>query len=220
MAELSTLATPDRAGMLLLYHLTLSDADLGRLSSWWVNEAPHLGVKIFGQDNSFAAFMKERDSLNEAEAIAARWGLNSPWGPPLILKWVSTLLHGNKSEKDAPYFPVTFSSSSSFAHMTWEAKGEKEIDLSLMWNRLFPRNVARLVPGEDSPTVADGDYSEIAASLPETAKLPPSVVILVENYHPTLESRKSFLERALEELTQQAEDIEDYCLEQGMKVPD
>ena len=217
MTELSALAKQNETGLLLLYYLMLSDADLGRLASWWVNEAPHLGVKIFGPGNGFPPFMKEQGILKGAGDFATRWGLTAPWGPPLILKWASTLIHGEKPEQDEPSFPVTFSRSSFLSHMTWEAKREQEFHMRLVWNRLFPRHVARPVPREDSSAVADDDYSELAASLPDTVKLPPSVVILVENYYPTLESRKSFLKRAMAELTQQAADIEDYCREHGME---
>ena len=172
MTELSTLAKQNETGLLLFYYLMLSDADLGRLASWWVNEAAHLGVKIFGPGNGFPPFMKEQAILKGAEDFATRWGLTAPWGPPLVLKWVSTLIHGDlklsESEQGEISFPVTFSSSSFLTHMTWDAKREQEFHMRPVWDRLFPRQIAQLTSGEDSPTVVDDDYSELAASLPDT----------------------------------------------------
>jgi hypothetical protein len=226
MADLSALANQNGAGwQLLSCYLSLNYADLERLSSWWVNEAHHIRPNFMGSADRLGI----PDIVKDAEAIASKWGLTATWGAPLLLKWASELTYGDKSQEDKTSSPVTFSGLAFLKHWTWEAKLAREFHLRPVWDRLFPspdikRYLGEELPAgadslgiEELPAVPEAGYADMLDSLPDSARLPVSTVVLVEHYDPTLESRQSFLDRAKAALVRQAEEIEDICREHGME---
>jgi hypothetical protein len=155
-------------------------------------------------------------ALEAAGAIATKWGLNTRWAPGLLVS------HAVAREKGSSKFPIGFNRGAA-----WLFPPMREIDSSHWWKWLLPRsyrieddgtwvredNAPRYRSEDDVTWVEDNSIDR--DSLPQTVVLPASDVVLLESYQPDHETRKEFLTRAREKLTQEALVIEDIYRERG-----
>jgi hypothetical protein len=177
--------------------------DLDQLSSWWAKNASLR--KLLNQPSGIAA------TLEEAEAIAIKWGLNADWGPALILQQASGLIFCGAPQEEPFKFPVGF-----IRDVTWTFPPSRKFVLRPVWDFLFPP-ILSVEPSEidDEPNLVEGNAQVDRESLPQTVDLPGPAVILLEAYDPTYETREAFLKRAMEKLRQEATTIEGIYRERG-----
>ena len=185
--------------------VTRHSETLEQLSLWWASSAPLR--KPFNQPPGLAA------ALEEAKAIAYKWGLKAEWGAGLLLcQWSGLGFRGLRWGGPFKPPPPDIEGEECCWVAPWPSPfAEREFDLRLLWAGLFPTR-----PRMDR----QGNWVEVnyhidPDSLPQTVNLPASAVVLLEDYDPENETRGTFLKRAREKLRQEAKAIEDFYRENG-----